>query len=259
MYCTKCGKELNNDAKFCDGCGTPIGGVEVEVKQQPKKSKKTGLIIAIVAIVLAFIIGILALIGWVAEYYFQNLNVDDYNFEDLDIDVSDLIEGDVSVTENEDTVTDSTNESYVSYEEVFSYRNIIDSPAIFMMLDSASFVLASPDGMVEKLEFGYEDDMVKEMVNTVYYPITGLSAEEVDAIDSSMRTAFSTYESDGFCTVSYNSLSDYYVITIKFTSLDKAENVKKMGEYGMLTGTDVTVISMSETESGLINSGYIKK
>ena len=54
-------------------------------------------------------------------------------------------------------------------------------------------------------------------------------------------------------------MSDYFVVTINFTSLDKAENVQKLGEYGMLIGTDVTVISMSETESGLINSGYVKK
>lgn len=258
MYCTKCGKELNYDAKFCDGCGMSVDGIEV--KEAPKKRKKTGLIIAIVAIVLAFIIGVLALIGWATEYYFQNLNVDDYDLlEDLELEESDLFEDEASVNESEDTATDSTTESYASYNEVFSSRNIIDSPASFIMLDSASFVLASADGMVEKLEFGYEDDLVKEMVNTVYYPISGLSAEEVDTIDSSMRTAFSIYEAEDFCSVSYNALSDYFVITISFSSLDKAENVQKLGELGMLTGTDVTVISMTETESGLIANGYIKK
>lgn len=258
MFCTKCGKELNNDAKFCDGCGMPVD--EVEVKETPKKRKKTGLIIAIIAIVLVFIIGVLALIGWAAESYLQNLNVDDYDvLEELDLEESDLFESDASLNENADIATDSTTESDASYEEVFSSRNIIDSPASFLMLDSASFVIASADGMVEKLEFGYEDDIVKEMVNTVYYPISGMTAEEVETIDSSMRTAFSVYESEEFCSVSYNALSDYFVITINFTSLDNAENVQKLGELGMLTGTNVTVISMSETESGLVSNGYLKK
>lgn len=246
MFCTKCGKELNVDAKFCDGCGAQIG-VE-EIKEAPKKRKKTGLIIAIIAIVLAFIIGALALIGWLAESYLQNLDTDNYDvFEDVEIDLDEI------------TSEDDTQDVNDAYEEVFTSHNIIDSPAVFMMLDSASFVIESEDGMVEKIEFGYEDDIVKEMVNTVYYPITGLSAEEVDAIDSSMRTAFSAYEEDGFCSVSYNTLSDYFVITINFTSLDNADNVQKMADFGMLTGSDVTVISMSETESGLLSSGYIKK
>ena len=254
MFCSKCGKELNDDAKFCDACGTQIG--VSEVKEVPKKSKKTGLIIAIVAIVLVFIIGGLALIGWLAESYLQKLDIDNYDvFEDVEIDLDEITD----VEDTEDTSADVTQGSNASYEEVFSSRNIIDSPAVFMMLDSASFVTASEDGMVEKLEFGYEDDIVKEMVNTVYYPITGLSAEDVDLLDSSMRTAFSAYEEDGFCSVSYNTLSDYLVITINFTSLDNADNVQKLAELGMLTGSDVTVISMSETETGLLSSGYLKK
>lgn len=26
MYCTKCGKQISDDSKFCDGCGNPVGG-----------------------------------------------------------------------------------------------------------------------------------------------------------------------------------------------------------------------------------------
>ena len=31
-FCSKCGKELADDAKFCAGCGTPVGGAENEAK-----------------------------------------------------------------------------------------------------------------------------------------------------------------------------------------------------------------------------------
>ena len=31
-FCSKCGKELADGAKFCAGCGTPVGGAENEAK-----------------------------------------------------------------------------------------------------------------------------------------------------------------------------------------------------------------------------------
>ena len=34
MYCTKCGNELSEDAKFCTKCGTPV---TVEAKPEPEK------------------------------------------------------------------------------------------------------------------------------------------------------------------------------------------------------------------------------
>lgn len=39
MYCTKCGKELEKDAKFCVNCGTPVNG-ETKEKTEEKKEVK---------------------------------------------------------------------------------------------------------------------------------------------------------------------------------------------------------------------------
>ena len=36
MFCEKCGKELPEGAKFCEGCGTPVGGAQA--KETPKNS-----------------------------------------------------------------------------------------------------------------------------------------------------------------------------------------------------------------------------
>lgn len=33
-YCTKCGKELSDNAKFCDGCGNAINSTTTQEKQQ---------------------------------------------------------------------------------------------------------------------------------------------------------------------------------------------------------------------------------
>lgn len=40
MYCSKCGKELKEDARFCDGCGTKIGETELKTTQEQTNNKK---------------------------------------------------------------------------------------------------------------------------------------------------------------------------------------------------------------------------
>lgn len=35
MYCNKCGKEIREDASFCDGCGQQVNLVKKEVTQKP--------------------------------------------------------------------------------------------------------------------------------------------------------------------------------------------------------------------------------
>lgn len=57
MKCTKCGKEIDNNSKFCEGCGEAI---VAEIPTAPKKklSKK---LIAIIAVVVAAVILVVAL------------------------------------------------------------------------------------------------------------------------------------------------------------------------------------------------------
>lgn len=62
MYCSNCGKENNNDAKFCHYCGAPINSVPLNNTKKEKKSnkvkgRKKGLIIAAVLVAAILIIG----------------------------------------------------------------------------------------------------------------------------------------------------------------------------------------------------------
>ncbi len=68
MYCTNCGKECNNDEKFCTDCGTPINAVQAQtaasvpaveatesVPADSKKEKKKFNVFAIVGFVLSLV------------------------------------------------------------------------------------------------------------------------------------------------------------------------------------------------------------
>ena len=146
-----------------------------------------------------------------------------------------------------------------SYSEIFSSRNIVEMPALFMMLDSASFAAVDQDGMIEKLEFGYRDDRIEEMVNTLYFPIAEMDDAEKNALDAAIKENLAGYATVDFCSVSYNMGNLYYTATVHFSQLDVAENIQKMSGFGMLTADNADYLSMSQTESNLIASGYIKK
>ncbi|MBP3791358.1 MAG: zinc ribbon domain-containing protein [Methanobrevibacter sp.] len=74
QYCRKCGKELEDDAEFCDGCGfnlneTPQKAKEEPVKNTESKSEfvtKLPLILAVVGIVVSIAegLGTPMLMGW---------------------------------------------------------------------------------------------------------------------------------------------------------------------------------------------------
>lgn len=57
-------------------------------------------------------------------------------------------------TYNEATGNSSSSTVNSEYEEIISRRNIVDSFAGFLLLDSASFVKVDEDGMVDKLDYG---------------------------------------------------------------------------------------------------------
>ena len=62
MFCSKCGKEINNDSKFCPECGVTISGeIQQPVIIQTTESKETcGLCIA--GFIVSFISGTIGLI-----------------------------------------------------------------------------------------------------------------------------------------------------------------------------------------------------
>jgi uncharacterized membrane protein YvbJ len=62
-FCTKCGKELDEAAKFCGGCGNQIGVQMQEEKEWIKlaEKKKTGVGAILLNLVILFVLGG---VGW---------------------------------------------------------------------------------------------------------------------------------------------------------------------------------------------------
>ena len=71
MFCSKCGKQLADGARFCDGCGTPIGSVR---KTKPTKGPNIG------AVIMAAVFGASAFLPYLSVTIFgSSSSVDLFN------------------------------------------------------------------------------------------------------------------------------------------------------------------------------------
>ncbi|MBE5765603.1 MAG: zinc-ribbon domain-containing protein [Clostridiales bacterium] len=245
MFCSKCGQQIPDNASFCNKCGakatanpapqpqsapaaaTANTTTQPSGKQQPKK--KGSFLVTLIVVAAAFLIG---------KYL--------------------LAPGMVSTPANTPTIEKSSTIS-AAYSEIFSSRHIVRAPHIFVGMDSSAYAIVDEDGMIEDLEFGYSGDLIKEMVDTIYYPISDLSADEIPVLDESMKEVFSAYELPGVSSVSYSTGNNYYIITITCKKLDNSTNIQKLSELGILETTGSGLLSMYQTESALLANGYVKK
>lgn len=231
MFCPNCGKQIPDGTRFCTNCGAQLANAPTP--QAPEK-KKTPLWVSILVGVVAFALAFTVSYGFVSGE-------------------------DSSDRKAETPVITVATEAPANpdYEAVFTRNSIVDIPSLFFMLDSAHFVSESEEGTVEKLEFGYEGDLIKEMVNVVYLPMGAYTEEEKAGIDAAMKETFSPYEAYDFVTIDYQMGNLYYVLTLRCTDLEDMDNIKVMQEMGFTE--DDSLLSMKVTEEGLLKNGYIKR
>ena len=282
MFCSNCGKEITAEGKFCNNCGAPLAQPEAPkeatapqpvaepvvqpaqpvvpaqpavqptqpvVPAQPvvqytqpggKKKGKGGLIVLFIVLGLLVVSFIVNTVQKIQE----DNTPSDYSYN-YDLALEDE---DKAPVENPD------------YLEVFTSRNIIDTPALFMTEETSAIVSVDDEGMIEKIEFGHEDDTILEMCDTIYYPISEFTDAQVEAIDEAMRDTMSKADELDFCTVSYTTTDDYYIVTINSKDLDNALNLQSLSDAGVL-GYDgfATSLSLNETVKNFIDQGYISK
>ena len=203
MFCANCGKELPENAKFCGGCGaeTETHQSTADAKKPKKEKKRTPLWLSLLVLVIFYLLGRFLVAPAMAEG-----------------------------PEPEEP------EYQTEYCRLLYSRNIDAAPKEFedQSLDYFALVSVDDDEIVDRMEFGYRKDSVREFINTIYYPISELDEAQVAAVDEAMRAEFDEYAGNGFCSVSYEIGKEYYIITLHFTGLDSSDNVRRLADLGFV-------------------------
>lgn len=163
------------------------------------------------------------------------------------------------ITTTQPTTEPTLDIPSAAYNEIFISRNIIEMPPMFFMMDASAFASVSAEGMIEKMEYGHKDDIVKELINSLYYPISEMTDDQKTLLDSGVKEALASYTALSFCEATYDMGDSYYIVSLHFTDLDNTDHVKTLSDLGLVTGDDSGLISMKESEASLLESGYVKR
>lgn len=260
MFCSNCGKRIPDNTKFCNHCGARqqiVENTESAPKttenqqntadtqnQQPKKppKKKANIIVVLVIVLCAFLLG---------RFVIAPAMVPDSG-KDNDTG-SQGSQSQQPTGNNSGASVDSVNPAY---DAIFDDTYIVHFQTFFNM-EMKNYALKQNDGIICCADYGYKDDVVKQWVETMYIPVSEYTDAQKTELENTMKTQFATIDALNCCVVTYKMGTNYFTITCTYSDVDKAEN------YGELYNAQVlqtnTFISMSATETGLLNQGFVKK
>lgn len=271
--CPNCNNQLEDNAAFCDKCGAKLvvqqaysqpqsnyagqpyqnynpnqqaNGYQAPMQTNQPPKKKTGMIIGIVAACLI----VLAIIGALAQDAFQKEgygsgntgNDAEYNFN---------IGNDSSDSSSSESTTSNSE-----YDDILAEAYIVHFNSFFGM-DSESFVSKLDSGNIYCADYGYKNDVVLQMIETLYIPVSGMDDAAKTELENTARTEFAKFESIPCCTVEYKMSSNYLKVVVTYNDLDKEENYSALYDAGITDSN--TPISMSASEEGMLADGAIKK
>ena len=275
MYCPNCGKPVQDETHFCPNCGAPLNGAPASdsspsgyVPQPPQPAAKKSGIPKVVSAIIGIVAGVTAfmLVRYVVipEVFSGDSGTSSVVSEMEDSAVSKEESSTSSAGSSSDPAesaeTSSSVSSLTEYDKIFYDRNIVHFSPEFPKLESASFAGANDEeGIVDCMEFGYTGDFVITMVETCYFSLEGCTEEDIALFDEDMRASYGEYEEHDFCKVAYSITDSYYVLRLEYTDLNKPENCRQLDEWGMLDEGTSLIISLSQSEEGLLSQGYVKK
>lgn len=275
MYCPNCGKPVQDETHFCPNCGAPLNGAPASdsspsgyVPQPPQPAAKKSGIPKVVSAIIGIVAGVTAfmLVRYVVipEVFSGDSGTSSVVSEMEDSAVSKEESSTSSAGSSSDPAesaeTSSSVSSLTEYDKIFYDRNIVHFSPEFPKLESASFAGANDEeGIVDCMEFGYTGDFVITMVETCYFSLEGCTEEDIALFDEEMRASYGEYEEYDFCKVAYSITDSYYVLRLEYTDLNKPENCRQLDEWGMLDEGTSLIISLSQSEEGLLSQGYVKK
>ena len=162
---------------------------------------------------------------------------------------------------NNNQANKNNSESYAksntnAYDAIFDNTYIVHFQSFFNM-ETSHYANKNAEGIIDCHDFGYEDDVVKEWVETVYCPVSGYTDSEKTQLETQMKSEFATIEALSCCTVTYKMGTNYFTVTVTFTDLDQVAAYTELYNAGWIDMK--AAISMSETEKGLLDQGFVKK
>ncbi len=261
MFCSNCGKQIPENTKFCNYCGAqqpasnsaanaPISAAAEQQNQaaSPKQKEKKPLnmkniVIVLAASLCAFLLGKFVLAPAMRS-------------DPKEKPAPDRL---VSQTQpsSEESGGASTDTPNPAYEAVLTDACIVHFQSFFNM-ETASFVTVQEQGIIFCSDYGYQDDVVHQLVETMYVPISGYTDEQKAQLESTMKETYdAAVEEIGCVTVSYNMGTNYFSVTLEYKNLNLAENYGALYDAGIIDTN--TCISMTITEKQLLAEGAIKK
>ena len=150
----------------------------------------------------------------------------------------------------------SVNQSSSAYDAIFDDTNIVHFQTFFGM-ETASFASKQAGNIICCADYGYKNDVVKQWVETLYVPVTGLSEDGKTQLETSLKTQYATFESLSCCTVEYKMGTNYLTVKFTYSNVDQAAKYNELYNAGILTTN--SNISISATESTLLKQGFVKK
>ena len=260
MFCSNCGKQIPDNTKFCNYCGgqqqimedtaaapktaeNQPNAVDAQPQAEKKAPKKKANIFIILAVVLgAFLLGRFVIAPSMVS--------------DSGKDNNTRYQGGQTQQTNENNDSPSLEVNNPAYDAIFDGTYIVHFQSFFNM-DMESDAMKKGDGMIACADYGYQDDVVKQWVETVYIPVSEYTDAQKAEIETTMRAQFASIDALNCCAVTYNMGTNYFTVTCTYSDVDKAEN------YGELYNTQIlqtnTFISMSATETNLLAQGFVKK
>ena len=242
MFCENCGKQNPDGARFCIFCGKPMAVIQdasLNGQQVPRKDKiasrmKMKLISMIGGIVAFVVFGIL---GYLAVGGLGGLP---------DVEPS----------------TGSPNQAYCA---VFRNNglNIPKSDFDGQDLTTVSYVIDIGDGVVENMEYVYDDGLVLVFVDTIYVPVSGMNETDRAQMHKQMQSNLKPYTDLSCCQLSSFEQGDFYVYKLIYTDLQIKENVHQLCSVDIVTipegETQVDQLGIKMTEDTLLATGYVKR
>lgn len=274
MFCPNCGKQIPENTKFCSHCGaqqlsvssadpaTSTPGTQPNVAETPKQQPKTApkksvnIVVTLLVVLCAFLLGRFVIAPSLLSGEEPNPS-NESSQPQQSSQSSQPTQPSQSSQPTQPTVTDPTvNTPISSYQAVFDGTYIIHFQSFFNM-ETASYASKQDNGIIACADYGYEDDVVKNWVETLYIPVSEFTDTEKAELESAMKSLYAPFEEIACCTVNYSMGANYYTVTFKYSNVDQAENYGALYDANILTAN--THISMTATENQLLADGFVKK